>query len=542
MLTVLIVDDETWICQLIGKIIEWEKLGFELIGEAEDGLTAYNLICSRKPDVVITDIRMPGMDGIDIVKKTREAEIKTNFIIISGFKQFEYAHSALKFGVEDYLLKPINKVELTDTLIKIRDRIMESNHQAIEEAKIRDQLANSINKLKEQFLNNLILNTDETDADHGHELEKVNSEYQFRFREGCFHTIIMKLDRKNDEPVDENYRQLCQSKLFEIARKCFRDICFEIQSVTSVAGIVYIFNYSPDSAEKFRKAVRQMFQDAKQYLDILDCFHLTIGIGAVVNDLNQIYQSYEIAIKSIKCRIGMGVDMIINYPDLGYVDVYINEIFTEEKERQLVNLIEVLDVDGFQKWVRGMFDTVSNKKNINPDIYFQISEKTMDVFSVTLSKIILKIQKEHFFEDKHVFNTYEYKNIEEMENNLLKFLVQYMEACAQLIQTQNFAPIRIAKAYISENYNKSINLKDIAEIVKLNPVYFSIIFKKETGMNFSDYLTNYRLDIAKKLLVDIKYNISEVAEMTGYSDQKYFSKLFKKVVGVTPIEYRKIHL
>jgi len=202
MIKAIIADDEIRVCQLIKNLINWDVIGIEIVGEADNGITAYDLICNKNPDIVITDIRMPGLDGLALIKKVRETKPKTSFIIISGHKHFEYAQNAVKYGVEEYLLKPINKEELTNILIKLRDRLLENSERLEDDKKIKTQLASSTDKLRKQLLANVMVDSDVLIIE---DLEKINTEYQFSFKSGCFQAIALKLDKRNNENIDEKH-------------------------------------------------------------------------------------------------------------------------------------------------------------------------------------------------------------------------------------------------------------------------------------------------------------------------------------------------
>ena len=218
------------------------------LGQAGDGLEAFDLIQTQHPDIVITDIRMPGIDGIDLVKKTREMNLQTHFIIISGFKHFEYAKNAIKYGVDDYLLKPIKKDELTHILEKICQEYKEIRSRKIKETEIKKKLDENTNKLKEQFLGKILEDQGEIEIN----LAQINSDYQFSFCEGLFQIFSAKLDRKKSgiQEREDEYRKRCYREYFEILENRLKTHCCDIQRLDENT---YLLNYSSQKTDLVKK-------------------------------------------------------------------------------------------------------------------------------------------------------------------------------------------------------------------------------------------------------------------------------------------------
>src|SRR5690554_3938573 len=183
MIRVVIADDETRICKLIIKLIDWDKLGMLIVGTASNGIEALELIQKENPDIVITDIRMPGYDGLDMIERAKGINSDLEFIIISGYGQFEYAKKAIEYGVKDFLLKPINKEELHRALLRVGDYIKKKDGQ---------MSLNDVNKIRNSFLNNLILFNSDNHREFS--LEEINDNYHFKFQRGLFRIVSLKMD------------------------------------------------------------------------------------------------------------------------------------------------------------------------------------------------------------------------------------------------------------------------------------------------------------------------------------------------------------
>jgi two-component system, response regulator YesN len=381
MLKAIIADDEKWICQMIGEMIDWEELGIELIAQAEDGLKAYQLICSQKPDIVITDIRMPGMDGIELIKKAREMNLLTRFIIISGFQHFEYAKNAIKFGVDDYLLKPIKKVELTNILEKIREDYQEIESKRIEDAQIKKKYHENNIKLRRQFLGDLVLEK----IDSEYDLNKINAEYQFSFYEGCFQIIDLKLDRKIQgvHEMENDYREVCYRKYLDILINTLQDYCYDIQRFDDN---MYLLNFSIGNQQVIDKKIKETFNEFRNYLISLNYFDVTLGLGSIVPKLGRISKSADAAKRGIKCRIKYGVNQIIDYSKITFRK-FNEDALSRKEEIKLRNIIETLDVDNLLQFINNKFSNESIPDDVDPCIYFYIAHQIADLFIDIMSSI-----------------------------------------------------------------------------------------------------------------------------------------------------------
>ena len=534
MFKVIVADDERYICQLISTLINWEQIGFELVGMAEDGLSALKMIKEKKPDVVITDIRMPEMDGMDIVRQTKELGIDVSFVIISGHKCFEYAQNALKYGVEDYLLKPIKKTELQNILMKIRDRLLVERSQKDKKAFLETQLMHSIDQLRDQFFVRLLA---DIDAGNGElNLEQINTDYHMTLSDGAFRVIIVKLDSKDQSRLSDDYLRICSEKFVDIMDQYLRQDCYDIQPVQKNT---YILNYSSNNKDIICKNLKFAFKEMNRFLEGLNLSTITIGAGKEVSGLNGLFESGATAAEAVRFRIEEGSNKIIEYSSKKYFNLKMADWLTPSKERMLGNVIDSLDFYKLKELIIEMFDELSSIDRVNPTMYYQTSEKIFSIFVLVMNKIGQKIKDDYLENLKDELDLSECKTSNEIKNVLLERISSIFDYYNNHQKTN--APVRVAISYIARNYNKIITLNKIAELVNLNPVYFSIIFKKEMGINFIDYVVTYRMEAAKKLLENFQYNIAQVSEMVGYSDPKHFSRSFKKRVGINPVEYRRIH-
>ena len=189
---IIIADDEDKICQLIYKLVDWEALDMQVVAIVHNGIEALEVIEKNRTDVVITDIRMPGYDGLEMISRAKDIYENIDFIIISGYRHFEYAQNAIRYGVRGYLLKPIKKTELIETLKRIREAYLERTEKLSKEEKNRITVKNSVDKLRAAFFTEVLLKKEKRIGDIC--LDRINEEYHYKFEAGCFQMILVKID------------------------------------------------------------------------------------------------------------------------------------------------------------------------------------------------------------------------------------------------------------------------------------------------------------------------------------------------------------
>jgi len=537
MISTIIVDDELWVCQLIKRIVKWEELGFSIIGEAYDGNEAFDMVNSKKPDLVVTDIRMPGLDGISLIEKAKESRLDTNFIIISGYSDFEYAKSALKYGAMGYLLKPINRKELTDLLILTRNKILSHKDRLFEEKLVKGKLAHSLSQLKEKFFLNLLLSDAKAE---NVDIDRINHEYESNFKQGCFQIVIFKIDCKNCVRISERARKEVLDSIQQVISSEFENACFDMVTAKLNNQVFCILNYDLLKNSAIRNFIHTSFDKIKKNVFLMRDFDLTVGIGSCEADFNSLHRSYNLAQNSIKARVTIGVDQVIDISKYEYTNIELKELFPIEKEMKLACFLEVFDNKSAEALVAEVLHIFTQRKEINPCLLFEVCYEIVEVFYKVMRRIDIGIEKEYMTKGVVYSDIAECKSVKQVLDYFGELFDGARNFYNNLKQNQNRKAIEMVKSYICDHYREDISLNDVANLVFLNPKYLGELFKKETGINFSEFVINYRLDVAKELLKDIRYRTNEVAELVGYRDAKHFSKLFKKFVGVNPAQYKKM--
>lgn len=533
MIHVVIIDDEMWVCQLIKNIVDWRGLGFEILEEVYDGESGFQAILRHRPELVLTDIRMSGMDGIQLMERIREEKMDTKFIVISGYNDFAYAQNALKYGALGYLLKPIDRKELTDFLISIRDSLFAEQLKESKKKEIEGRLDESLEQLRTQYFENCLLQKEKCDN-----LEIINEEYRCSFKTGCFQVMIGATDQKTEVDGDDVPEEISKSWIFQQGKEILNKGCFEYLVLRVNDFDVFILNYP----EEEKKYIRQGMQEViyKGMRGMVSEYDVTISIGGIVPDLCQIGRSYKLAVNGIQSRIRYGTNQIIDLSKKVYKNVGVQKIFSIEKEKRLIFCIETFDCMSARTLIKEVLQKIREDDSLNPELIFTMSEEILELFYKSMRRSAIEVEEVLGKKETWSRKLCRSNSIDRIVSLLHKLLAAVKDSCDENSQRKSQKAVEIVKAYIAEHYMDEVSLTEAADLVLLNPKYLGELFKKETGLNYSEYLLKYRLDLAKEMLLDVRCRVGEAGEKVGYQDSKYFSKIFKKHVGVTPKQYKKM--
>lgn len=532
-LRVLIVDDEFNIAMLIKKLIQWEKIGLECVNVVDNGEAAYNIISNEKPDIVITDIRMPKINGLDLISMTKKVNGNIYFIVISGYKEFEYAHKALQYGVNDYLLKPVNEEELNKVLEKIHDEILREGIRQQEGEQIKKTISASEQIIKSNLLNNII-----DQADYPTVQEMVEN-YHLLFNAGAYRGIDIKLDYWDYEKNDKRQDMITIDKVMMFIDNNVKGHVYEYMICKKPNLNIYcLINYDPLKSKVIKNIINNILSEIQQYLIGFEQYKITIGIGSEITEFENIKKSIQDSYKAAQNRIMLGTGRLI-YSDLLHLEKQIDtKKYLDPYKEQYLMSIESLTRESLENTIHQIYGAFQPSDNLDFSGFYDIANELIDLFfgHITVQsnegkqlKIFMKNAYQHCYTLNHL-------------TKLLKdYLGNYLETCLKQLEIETAKPIRQAKQYISEHYSEKIILEDIAAIVDLNPVYFSVLFKKETGMNFSTYLVHIRMEIAKEMIRSTNKTVAAIADEVGYKDTRHFSQTFSKTVGVKPALYRKLY-
>jgi len=536
MFKILIVDDEALICEFIQGIIDWAKLEMVYAGCATDGLEAFELIKSKQPDLVITDIRMPGLTGLSLIEKVKKEKIDCAFIVISGYQDFEYVKSAFNLGVENYILKPIDEKELEKTLIRTRQSINTKKTQVINQ-KQADQLRENYQQTSEFVRKKIICDILlKKDTETG--LLDLNQRFGCTFAEDTLNVVLIAIDVSNGLGLHDSQYKAMNTWLEESIGQEIKPLCHECQTLKLEGRTALLLNYAHEQWAQIKKGLEHIIERIKkeQFSFFLN---LTVGVGS--GEGKNISALYEEASHALDCRITIGSNRIIYDGDCRFRKYDIYQIITVEWENRFCNAVDTGNLSGIRDYFYEAMEKLFAEEGVDPEEYFRLYRVIVDIFRQESRRIFYDV-----FEEKKLVQLAEKGLLESytpelLKTNLFKLVSDMLKDCSMGQGTREKWPVLKAKKYVEEHYAKKVSVKEVADLLYLNPDYFSSFFKKEVGIGFSEYVMQYRMAVARQLIRKGEYSITQIAEMVGYPEPKHFSKVFRKTVGVSPAGYKRLH-
>lgn len=535
MIRILIADDEKWIRAIIKDVIySSSDKDYIISGEASDGQEALDLVLDSQPDILLTDIRMPELDGLELMKEVIKLNPHLKIVFISGYDEFEYAQRALKLGAFDYLLKPIEEAYLLEVLNSAKEAIYIEREKQASDQLLKIQHEAGFNLLRENFLSDILKGTSLTID----EFNKQSKHLGLVFDKPVFGVMTISLDDYRAKTADLTKPQVfslvsaLKTSLNRVAKKYLKGYC--LCKVPDDNEINILFNNDAYLTKEYISDVFNIIQKLMRRHFNVSC---SAGVSSQQHGISKISALYAEAVWAIKYKMIYGLGCVLFYEDIQNIKV--REIALSKDLAQEISLnLELRNFQNASSILDGIFIQLDTYKDSTPVLIKNTLWKfLLDIISKLDCKVSLE-NKLYGFDQNSVYE--EFKRMETLGEtkaylkNLFKSIVNNH---MQNESGYNNA-VESAKKFISANYYKDISLELMANYVYLNPSYFSELFKKETGRNFIEYLTGVRINRAKELLKNTGLKSYEVCEAVGYTDSKYFSKLFKKIVGVTPSEYK----
>ncbi len=537
ILGIIIADDEKKICKLLEYLIDWDEIGVKLLGVAYDGISAFQLIQEKKPDVLLTDIRMPGMDGLQLIEEAKKQNASLKCIIISGYKDFQYAQQGIRYGVRDYLLKPINQDDLTRTLKKLVKETLEQKSSQEVQMHLEETIRNYSGEFKRVFLKMVLEQKPEEKPESVlKEVRKINPSRVASQGGRC---LVVKPDIEYKDFTKDAY-QLLIDKTIEILQVEFASEEGELTIEASEEGIFLLLFHEPTDKEELMKSLNHVRDRVMGLQDLFPKIYFSAIITEQVDTDEELIRQIQYSRIAMYNRLLTDANTVsnLNAPAAGSEE---KNSITAEISKLLEDRPESFEPEEIKTCLTDAKRIMQTEKNISGlEIKMELlrlAHNYLDWFEL-LDVSLDKSGKAAYFSEmyEHCINLDQ--AFELLEETLTKALLEVLNH----LKSREIKPIAYAKHYIEKNKGVQIKLEELAKNAGFSYTYFSYLFKKETGKTLTEYIQMVRIETAKKLLVEKERNVSEVAELVGYSDIKFFTKQFKKALGVSPNEYRKMFL
>lgn len=525
MYTIVIADDEMELRRALIRRIDWESIGFQVIGEAENGAEALEMVEKLEPDLLLTDVRMPFMSGIELAREVREIRPTMQIAFLSGYDDFTYAQQAIRYNIISYLLKPISSRELTEELKKIKEK-MDEQFKEFTEKTAQEEEQNLIS-----FLMPLLLDSFQGKQDEETEkrlCEEVAQRGFFKDSEKDLYYTVLVTSFWDDQGKNCTV-ETSVNAIHLVLRKYMRHVSFYANG--------RIVSLLTSTIAEFNKYLHIIVEDISQSVKRIMNLSVSIGVSRMMPKLCNCHEAYIEAMDAISYskRSDKGVYFIADIERMGTID--------QEAVQMTVNEIEGLLRSGSEEeikyYLEELFHYMEEKQVPPMNMQIAMVQLIAAVFRVTYavadSEAVLNLQRLSPLQGQTFF-----ENIQEMKECYVTFCLAARNLVAEHRKRSGSVICDQALTLIERKYmDPELSLNSISKEISVTPNYLSALIKRLTGSTFIDLLTKKRMDTAKKMLLETSMKIREISEKCGYNDQHYFSYCFKKYEGVSPNACRR---
>ena len=525
---VLLADDEEEIRTGISRKIDWASLGFSLVGEAGNGEEALELAEQLRPDVVLTDIKMPFMDGLELCRHLRQSLPAAKLVVFSGFDDFEYARQAVGAGVSEYILKPINAQELSEVLAKLRQQLDKQHLERRDMETLRRRYEESLPILRELFYTRLLSGQLRPD-----QIQDRAARYEIELPSGTWTAVLVHADLSMDGADSE------RDELVLLSVQSFLDEHFALEGCAARAVLfgdtvaLLVQLAGTDRLYALLEELERLSLLSQSYLGI----PLAAGVGLPCPGPEELYHSVEGARSALDYRALSEGGRVIYIGDLEPQSAA-ELSFEEEDQRQLSSAIKLGPPEQVERVVQGLMDRLKQAG---------LSLSKCHLFLLEVVTCLVRLTRSGGVAVEEVFGANftgsvsisDFSSPEELGRWLRERCLKLHALLGQQRTDSTWRLVESAKAYIAGHYSdETLSVEALCSHIHLSPTYFSTLFKREVGMSFTAYVTQVRMEEAVRLLRETDEKTYRIAERTGYSDPNYFSYVFKRHFGQSPSKYR----
>lgn len=529
--SVLLVDDEEDVIRIIMKKLDWESMGLTIIGHAANGVEALEMAEELSPDIVMTDIKMPYMDGLTLCRKLKELSRTIRVIIFSGFDEFEYAKEAIKMEAEEYLLKPVNAVELKEVFERVKNDLDRELDEKRNTDKLREYYMESLPVLQESFYMALLEGRIVPE-----QINRYVENYQVHLNGPYYVVAVLHISQQSLEEESQMDPFLQAVSVRKFAEEQAEDR-WRSRFVIYLGDIIMISQMN--SREEMLEYTNEMDRLCRMAKKVCNA-RITAGIGYLCDNLEQLPLSYQGAKQAVSYRVLYGNTRAISisevepaeHTDLNWEDAYSSYI------QRIMRKVRVGEQDGLEEAISQFTAWLSGE---------QLSMQKYRIVMMELVAELFRFTASHGLNPESVFggNGDVYSQVLQMESAevldrwLRRVCANLQNDVANERQDSTKLFVKNAEEYVKEHFaDQDLSVDEVCRKLNVSAAYFSTIFKKETGKTFVRYLTDYRMEKAVSMLMTGNEKTYVIAEKVGYAEPNYFSYVFKKQFGISPSKYK----
>lgn len=523
MIKLMIADDEPIVLESIQFIIEKYVQEVRVVGTAASGREAIEKALDLKPDVMLMDIRMPGINGIEAIRQIKECLPHTSFVIITAHEYFEYAKEAVNLGVQEYLIKPLNKGKLIDTLQRLSQMIVSKREMIQREIALREKIHLILPHMEGQFIYSQLF-----DGSGLKDLDLYEELFQMDLTHG--YVLMALVEDFVCEKKEAHLKNRIQRHRF------YEDFSQELKAlVPCLIGpplldrvIAYLPVNNPTDTYGIRNHAVEIATQLAERIAKRPYLSYRLGIGKCYG-IESFSKSYDEAYRAA----ALGEREAVTH----FEDIQLNPKsvppYPVNKEKLMIQWM----LEGNMEGALSLFEEIFAWLQAN-------YQEEMDCMKAKLLEMFFVVKRTLAYEGEEndlsgQVALLKITQMEELKIYAVNFLKGMITTLDKYRKREYSGLIREALDYIHAHYNREISLDEVAKAMNMSYHYFSKFFKETTGQNFIDYLTELRVEKSKELLKDLSLSIKNISYDVGYSDPNYFSKLFKRITGITPTEYRE---
>lgn len=525
MYTVVVADDEKELRKALIRNVNWAEIGFQLVGEAENGAEALELVEKLEPDLLLTDIKMPFLSGIELARQVREVKPATQIAFLSGYDDFSYAQQAIQYNIISYILKPVSAAEINEELINIKNKIDEKYKEFTAHNQTQEQLKAAeflLPLMLDGFRGSLSEKQQEGILENAVRfgiLNAKNSELRYAV------TVVEIFDEDGEnitEPANVN-------AVDTILKKYVKHMSFYIEGkvvsllVATGAGFdKYLHILTEEIAQSVHRIMKKV---------------CVIGISRAVEKLENVHESYIEAVNAVgySKRNGNGIQFISDIERADEYDVEGMKSFSNDVE-SLIRGGTCLELENY---LNNTFDKMMEAHVSITTMNFVMVQMILAVFQIVYAvadyDMLQELQKQNPLSSRIA-----YEDFSKLKKKYIGFCLTAQKIIAEQRKKSSALICDKALKLIETRYmDPDISLVSISTEIAVSPNYLSALIKKSTGSTFTDILTKKRITIAKEMILCTSMKVREISEKCGYNDQHYFSYCFKRVVGISPNACRR---